>query len=48
MCGPRESKQIAATPVFLKLIVYFFVESSELPTGTKTGKASFYDKCQTL
>ena len=40
MCGPHESKQMAAMPVFLKLIVYFFVESSELPTGTNTGKAS--------
>ena len=48
MCGPHESKQIAAMLFFSKLVVYFFVESSELPTGKKTGKASFYYKCQTL
>ena len=48
MCGPHESKQIAAMLVFLKVIVYFFVKSSELPTGTKTGKTSFYEKYRTL
>ena len=48
MCGPHESKQIAAMLIFLKLIECIFVESSELPNGTKTGKAIFNDKCQTL
>ena len=48
MCGPHESKQIAAMLVFLKLIEFISVESSELPNGTKTGKAFFNDKCRTL
>ena len=48
MCGSQESKQIAAMLVFLKLIECISVESSELPNGTKTGKAFFNDKCRTL
>ena len=48
MCGPHESKQIAAMLIFLKLIECIFVESSELPNGTKTGKAFFNDKYRTL
>ena len=48
MCGPHESKQIAAMLVFLKLIEFISVESSELPNGTKTGKAFFNDKFRTL
>ena len=47
MCGPHESKQIAAMLVFLKLMECIFVESSELPNGMKTGKAFFNDKCRT-
>ena len=40
MCGPHESKKIAAMLVFLKLIeCIFFGESSELLSGTKAGKA---------
>ena len=48
MCDPHESKQIAAMLIFLKLIECIFVESSELPNGTKTGKAFFNDKYRTL
>ena len=48
MCGAHESKQIPAMLVFLKLIECISVESSELPNGTKTGKAFFNDKCRTL
>ena len=47
MCGPHESKQIAAMPIFLKLIECVFVESSELPNGTKIGKAFFNDNLNT-
>ena len=46
MRGPHESKEIAAMLVFLNLIeCIFFIESSELPSGTNTGKIFFNDKC---
>ena len=47
MCGPGVKKK-AATLVFLELIKYIFAESSELPSGTKTGKVFFDEKCRTL
>ena len=47
MCGPQVQKT-AAMLVFLKLIECIFVESSALPSGTKTGKTFFNDKCRTL
>ena len=48
MFGLHDSKKIAALLVFLNLIKCIFVESSELPSGTNTGKTFFNEKRWTL
>ena len=47
MFGLHESKKVAAMLVFLRLI-FFFVESLEFPSETKTDETFFSEKCQTL